>query len=241
MPNIQIQGKSVSLELAFNLPPKRAVEYLQAKGVEINFDWETASDEAKARAFTAAGVYKLDILSDLKELVTQAIEKGTPYNEFKTQMLSALASKGYIPKNEGLAPYRLKNIYRQNIQTAYQAGSYKDLDESKKYLPYWKFIAIDDARTTVGCRGKNGTILPADDPFWDKNFPPNHFGCRSNIMGMTKEQATKEGITSAERRNTIMEDNPPAKGFDYNPGKGWEPDLSKYDKELVEQYLKENK
>lgn len=44
-----------------------------------------------------------------------------------------------------------------------------------------EFDAVMDARTTNTCAGYNGIRLPKSNPFWSRNYPPNHFGCRSTV------------------------------------------------------------
>ncbi|HGC2333084.1 TPA: phage head morphogenesis protein, partial [Escherichia coli] len=50
----------VDLGYAYTLKPEEAIKYFESKGYVIGFRWHDVKDIAHARAFTVAGVLKLD-------------------------------------------------------------------------------------------------------------------------------------------------------------------------------------
>jgi hypothetical protein len=80
---------------------------------------------------------------------------------------------------------------------AYNAGRYAQANDpdTRTLRPFWQFDAVTDARTTPGCRAANGTVRPADDPWWSHNLPPRHFNCRATFHPLTRRQAERMGIT----------------------------------------------
>lgn len=52
-----------------------------------------------------------------------------------------------------------------------------------------------DADTTEVCLAAHGTVLPADDSWWDEHAPPLHFNCRSTVETLSPEEAEEHGIT----------------------------------------------
>jgi uncharacterized protein with gpF-like domain len=54
------------------------------------------------------------------------------------------------------------------------------------------YSAIRDGRTSKLCRGLDGTVLPAADPFWQQWTPPNHFNCRSCVIEVWESARLKE-------------------------------------------------
>jgi hypothetical protein len=49
------------------------------------------------------------------------------------------------------------------------------------------FVNPLDAVTTDICRKRAGTKLPLDHPWWFRNWPPLHYGCRSVVLPMMRE------------------------------------------------------
>jgi uncharacterized protein with gpF-like domain len=43
------------------------------------------------------------------------------------------------------------------------------------------------------CAPLDGTILPADDDFWDENYPENHFHCNCTVIQMDETTANEQG------------------------------------------------
>lgn len=121
-------------------------------------------------------------------------------------------------KNENA---RLETIFRTNVQRAYQAGRYEQMTHpvTLKMRPYWLFDAILDGRTTRGCKDANGTLLPAKHPWWDGNYPPRHFRCRSLVRSLRVAEAEKRGIT-AQPPDVTAQDGfgaLPSPRAEYNP------------------------
>ena len=104
----------------------------------------------------------------------------TPYGYFTTQ--------GIITGN---------TIYRNATQRSYVAGRLQQLRDPEVVAlrPYLKYIAITDGAECPGniCPSANGTILPADDPWWQRATPPRHHGCRCRVDSLRQETADAEG------------------------------------------------
>ena len=57
------------------MEPKLAVDYLNAKGYAITWNWQEALEDAHARAFTVAKVTRMDVLETIRTATVEAIEK----------------------------------------------------------------------------------------------------------------------------------------------------------------------
>lgn len=141
------------------------------------------------RAFYVAGVAQLDLVQDAYKALQRAIRNGSTLDDFKREVGPALVSAW---GDSVEAPsWRLETIFRTNLQTAYAAGRYQraidpDVLDDR---PFWMFDAILDKRITTVCKACDGTVLPADDPWWRTHSPPMHFNCRSSVMTLTEEEA----------------------------------------------------
>ncbi|HNX76093.1 MAG TPA: phage minor head protein [Candidatus Rifleibacterium sp.] len=234
------------LKAAFNLPPEDAIKYFEQKGYKVSFDWHEMKREAHTRAFTVAGVTGLDVLVDIRKTVEKAQQTGQSLESFKKELRPLLEKKGWwgkkiIDRPDGTqkevdlsAPWRLRTIYQTNMQTAYMAGRYKGMKDSARLRPYWQYVAVMDGRTRDAHRLLNGKIFRHDDPFWDKYYPPNGWGCRCRVVSISKYEFEKKGFKTSDgevEANAIMPFVPD--GWDYNPGKTlWQPDPQKYSVDL---------
>ena len=194
----------VSLALAMNLPPERAVEYLQAKGLRITSSWRDMPPAAHAGAFTVAGVLKGEVLQDIRSALEGALANGEPYDEFLKKLRPRLKTQGWwgIPhdpetgevlQGRAMTPHRLRTVYQTNMQSAYMAGRYKAQLENADQRPYFKYVAILDSRTRPRHRALHGRIFRFDDPIWGVVYPPNGYNCRCRIVALSQAEFEAEG------------------------------------------------
>lgn len=256
---------------AFELKPAEAIAFLRKKGYAFSWNWFDLWREAQAKKFTIAKVMRADILQDVKGMVDKAADEGLTFAQFKKDLIPRLQEKGWwgiretVNKETGLITEtqlgsvdRLRKIYRQNLQSAYDAGRYKAQISVADDLPIWEYVATIDSRTTERCRALNGRRFRYDDPVWDTIYPPNHWGCRARVRALTDRLAgrtveSSDGrmiskevtVGSGDNTRTVTvngirlasgHDYYPEAGFDYNPGKaGFVPDLDKYDSDIRSQ------
>ena len=187
--------------MSLSLPPEKVQEYFKQKGFQITWNWDEMCQEAHNRSFTVAKVMKEDILKDIRQMVDRAIDEGLTFQQFKKELTPQLQAKGWwgIQEIDGKevqlgSPYRLKTIYRTNIDVAYSVGRYQELTEQVDFAPYWQYVAVMDARTSEFCRIHNGQVYRYDSPFWNYGYPPNHWGCRSAVRNYTEEDLREKGL-----------------------------------------------
>lgn len=72
------------------------------------------------------------------------------------------------------------------------ARKWVDIQRNKASMPLLQFDAIIDSQTSDTCRPLDGVIKPADDPFWDLYYPPNHFNCRSTVRQLAGGRITPD-------------------------------------------------
>ena len=126
--------------------------------------------EYRALAFTVSGYTKAQVLKKFYDELLAALEEGNSLAEFRENMNDFLEVEGY----EGITPYQAENIFRTNIQTAYNVGHYKQMTEPgvKALRPYWQYDAVNDSKTRPSHLAMDGRVFMADDPIWDTWFPP---------------------------------------------------------------------
>jgi SPP1 gp7 family putative phage head morphogenesis protein len=193
--------------------PEEAIAWFQARVPLPKEEWVRLQEAARRRAFTVAGVASLDLLAEVWESLVRALEEGTPYEEWKKGVREKLESAW--GRRDG---QRVETIFRTNVQMAYQSGRWAQLQdpEVRATHPYLMYDAVLDSRTTEICRARNGTVLPADHPWWSRNWPPLHFNCRSGVRPLTEAEARRRGV--AQETPSVSP----------QPGFGMAPDFSEW-------------
>lgn len=235
--------KPVDVPLKF----EEAIEYFKDKVSMKPEEFAKLSNEYKTKAFTVGGIASLDIIKKFMEALEKALEEGKTMEDFRKDVNEFLKAKGY----EGITPFQADNIFRTNIQTAYNVGHYKRMSDPDvlKARPYWQYDAIDDSHTRPTHLGMDGKVFPADHPIWDIWYPPNGYRCRCKVKSLSKRNVEAKKLTveteiprMVEPKGGLARVLVPDYGFDKNPAKvAWEPDMSKYPKPLQKAYEQRQK
>lgn len=193
-------------------------------------EFSRLSDEAKIRAFGISGIAKGDELTTVFNALQAAIEKGISYGEFKKQCAEIFARRGWSGKRE----WRVQNIFRTNIQTAYNSGRWKEQKELGDTFPYLQYNAVNDRRTRPTHKAMDGKVFPIGHPFWDTWYPPNGYRCRCSTLSLTEKQVKRMGLkvetddltdTAVSIPNSVTGERMtvqqllPDPGFSHHPGK----------------------
>lgn len=237
----------MNLAAVFGLPPEEALAWFEAKGYAITWGFRDMAAPAHARAFTVAGVTRLDVLADIRAELTRALEEGTTFADFKKGLIPRLQAKGWWGRDaqtdpetgemhgKGLTPRRLETIFRSNVQSAYMAGRWKQQMEDRDNRPWWQYVAILDGRTRPQHRALAGRIFRWDDPFWKRFYPPLGYRCRCRTRAFTDDEIKARGLDTSVSGKALQEveaPDPQRPGqtirrwrFEHAPGKYISPDI----------------
>jgi len=197
---------TIDLLYALQLPPEKAIAYFRQKGFAIGWSWRDVWQEAHAKAFTVAGVMKMDVLVDIRQAVDKALASGQSYSDFEKELIPVLQRRGWWGRDaqtnketgevlgKGLSPWRLKTIYQNNLQPAYMAGRWKFFVDNQANRPYLEYVAIMDKRTRPAHAALNGLVFRIDDPFWQSFYPPNGYGCRCRARSRSDDDVTSNNL-----------------------------------------------
>lgn len=180
----------MAISVRFDLAPEEALKFFRAKGYKIGFAWQDVWQQEHEAAFTVAKMMDLDLLRDVRGAVDKAIAEGKTFREFRRNIEPTLHDAGWWGRKEQIDPVtgekrevqlgsvrRLRTIFRVNMQTAYAAGDWKQIEDNAQSAPYLMYDAIDDGRTRPEHKAWDGTVLRWDDPWWDTHRPPNGWNC----------------------------------------------------------------
>jgi len=208
--------------------PLAAIDYFRSKALMTDEAFEEDAAANHAKSFMLAGVADLDVIDHVFRELDKSIATGTDFREFKASCKESLENAwGGTVANPG---WRLETIFRTNIQSAYQAGRYKEAREGQADRPYGFFSFVDDDRQSDICGDLadqfEGKAIALDDPIWNKVWPPNHYNERTDVVTLTEGEALEQGVLDHEDVPD-SEDVEVAEGFDQTPD-SYEPDPEEY-------------
>ena len=180
-----------ALQLAF----AQAIEFFQRKDIVTPDAWALLDARARTRAFTVAGVSRVNVLSDAWRAIDAALVKGTDFRTFQQEIGDTL--KRTWGGSVAAPNWRIETIFRNNVQASYSAGRYEVTSNPDivSLRPFQMFDAIMDSRTSAVCEACDGTVLPVNDPWWSSRRPPCHHACRSGTISLSPRQADKQGVS----------------------------------------------
>lgn len=235
-----------NISFLLNKSPDEIVNWFEDKGYAISWNWRDVWQHEHKKAFTVAKAMNMDVLTTIREEVESALDDGTTLREFQKELEPKLKELGWWGREEIVdeatgevikvqlgSPWRLKTIYRTNMQTSYMRGRHQHQKKVSDRRPWWMYDAVNDSNTRPSHAAKDGTIKRHDDAWWDSNYPPNGWGCRCHVRTLSDRQMERRGLEPTEG----TPDDIASEGWDYNPGSDdFEPDLSKYPDDIAEQF-----
>ncbi len=138
-----------------------------------------------------------DEQKQLIDLLTDA--KGEPVNWSTFKKLAKPITEKYNKE-------WLQTEFKQAQASAQMAVKWEGFKEEADLYPNLKYEAVDDKFSRPSHSRMNGTVRPINDSFWNRNYPPNGWGCRCTVT-QTDEEVTPVPNAGADA------------DFRYNPGK----------------------
>lgn len=229
---------------SFTLAPEEAMAFFAAKGLRTSFDWRDMLGTQHTAAFTVAKMMDTDLLADVHASLLDAMATGTPFREWADTIVPVLQAKGWWGRKAVVdpltgttvvaelgSPGRLQTIFRTNLQTAYAAGAWSQIQDQAEVAPFLLYDAVDDHRTRPEHAAWDGQVHPVDSPFWQAHYPPNGWNCRCSVIQLSQEDLDAMGlaVTPPKREATYTWTNPRTgktekvpqgldPGWNYNPG-----------------------
>lgn len=186
-------------------PHEEASDVIRNKPVVTKEVFDRLSPELKAMAFTITGIESADTLQKVRNIIAE-FPRGENWDETKSKIMKEI-SPFFSPK---AAAHRAELLLRHHGLTAYRVGQWEMAQETKDFLPYFKYIATMDSRTRPSHAALHGLVLPVDDPFWDTHMPPGWaWMCRCQVVQIAEyemeEQREAEKKLPKWRRRVLDE------------------------------------
>jgi SPP1 gp7 family putative phage head morphogenesis protein len=193
---------------SFDVKPAQAISYFAAKGLKPTFSYLDMQGSAHDHAFTVAKMMDVDMLGQMRASLDAAMANGTPFKEWADGIIPTLQAGGWWGRKEVVdpltkqvvvaqlgSPWRLETIFRTNMQAAYAAGAWQEIQAQKEIAPFLMYDAIDDDRTRPMHAAWDKRTLAVDHPWWSTHYPPNGFNCRCGVIQLSKDELDAMGIT----------------------------------------------
>lgn len=190
------------------LAPTEALEFWKAKAQLTPAEFAELTQQAKARAFAVSGLARREQIAAVHGALQEALEKGETLAAFKKRLAPLFEQKGWT----GRAAWRVENIYRTNLQSAYQAGRHAQMKATADSRPFWRYLAIKDRRTRPTHLALHGLVFRHDHEFWATWYPPNGFQCRCTVRALSQSQMDRRGLEAQTRTPRLVEPFDPASG-----------------------------
>lgn len=162
--------------------------------------FERLTAAARQRAFRIAGVNKLRLVQQARDLVEASIRDGTDWAEVRRELLKKFAAEGEAPPKLS----RLRQMFQQNLHAAYSDQRREVLDDPNivEAFPFRQYLTVGNGVPLVnGVRATHaalhGLVFEWDDPFWDAHTPPWDWGCRCTFVALTENQVRSKGVRVA--------------------------------------------
>ena len=170
--------------------PKDALAFWKDKAQLKPAEYAELTQQAKARAFAVSGLAKRDQIATVHAALQAALENGETLAAFKKRLGPLLKQKGWV----GEKAWRVANIYRTNMQSAYQAGRYTQMKKTAEGRPFWRYMAVRDRRTRPTHLAMHGLVFRHDHEFWSTYYPPNGWQCRCTVQTLSQRQVDQRDL-----------------------------------------------
>lgn len=156
---------------------------------------------------------------------------GKPFKQWASEISPMLESKGWLGSQTRPA-WRLENIFRTNMQSAYAAGQWEQIQAQAEIAPFLMYDAVDDFRTREEHAARDGTIQPVTWIGLKRGwYPPCGWSCRCGVIQLSQDDLDDMDlkVSPTPRLSTYEWKNPRTgktvrvlmgndPGFDFNPG-----------------------
>ena len=168
-------------------------------------------------------------------MLTKAIKEGWSAGHFQKEAGELFKKKGWDgirevknPKTGEVetvelgTPRRIKNIFKNNINSAYAVGRYKQQLEDVDIAPYFQYMCILDEATRPEHKAMHEKVFRYDDPIWESLYPPNGWGCRCFVRSLSENELKNLELKVEKSGSALQEidtgDIRPVAGYSFKVG-----------------------
>ncbi|MGE9985706.1 PBECR2 nuclease fold domain-containing protein [Desulfovibrio sp. SGI.169] len=199
---------------ATNTPFREAIDHFRRKVRVPVTTYRDLAGECHAKAFMVAGANNDALLADLHKTILGYMESGRSARDFRADFERIVKAHGWQYRGE--PGWRSRVIINTNLRTSYMAGHWENLVAEREARPWLMYQQVQDAKKRPEHSQWHGLILPIDHEFWKTHYPPNGWGCRCTVVGVSAGQMRRNGWKEATDVPTSPGDIP--EEWAYNVG-----------------------
>lgn len=197
--------------------PEEAIAYFRQKGYQIGFDYRDVWQQEHQAGFTVAKAMQIDLLTEIRGFVDDALANGTTLAEFQKGLTPLLQKRGWWGKQEQVdpvtgdtvlaqlgSPQRLELIYDTNLATAYSEGQWERIQRNKELFPFLEYVRSASVNPRHTHLAYAGLVLRADDPFWQSHLPIKEWGCKCSVVQHNQRMLDRESLTVGKAPPEVM-------------------------------------
>lgn len=134
----------------------------------------------------------------------QAAAAANRESVIEASMESARIQAALEATGESIAESWANTHVRTAMQDAFNVGTRAQLQRNRATIPAYRLVEVQDRRTRGNPRGlypnaakhfqMHGFIAAADDPVWDRIWPPNGWNCRGSVEAVTVSELASMGV-----------------------------------------------
>jgi SPP1 gp7 family putative phage head morphogenesis protein len=147
-------------------------------------------------AFSAAK--SLETVGALQNELTD--EDGTPrrFNEFKKK-----ADELGVDYNRRY----LEAEYQHALNASRAASQWAEIQDGREDFEFLRYETAGDKRVRDSHEALDGTVAHIDNPFWQKYMPPNGWGCRCDVIQVSRNQVERQNLPAygPNKSNELMD------------------------------------
>jgi hypothetical protein len=190
------------------LPAEEAIRYFKAKGYKTSFDYRDIEPQEHQAAFTVARCASVDILSDIRAAVDDALANGQSLGEFAKNLTPTLQDKGWWGRQQAVdpltgetvdvqlgCPRRLKTIYATNMRRAYSEGQWDRVQDSAEDLPYLQYHGGQSHHPRAVHLAWDKMVVRVTDPWVKLHYPIKEWGCKCLMTQLSEAMVKARGLT----------------------------------------------
>ncbi len=178
---------------AITAPHAEAAALIHDKPVVTQEVFAGLLPELRGRAFTISGVEGATVMQRTRDAIAGVATGGT-WDEAKKQIISELD-----PWLGDGAEFRAELLLRTHAFQAFQAANWRVAQEDAD-TTHLQYLTMEDERVRDTHAALDGVVLPKDDPFWEKHYPPWEWNCRCMCRPMNPDMVD-ETKAADENRN----------------------------------------
>lgn len=112
----------------------------------------------------------------------------------------------------------LRAEYQHALGSSLMAVKWQQLAQNTDRF-FLQYRTAEDEKVRESHALLNGITLPADDPFWDKYYPPNGWGCRCQAVQVRRSKYPQSDAAQAMKQGDAATEEAKQKMFRFNTGK----------------------